>query len=815
MRVELDGEDVTALATDVFTVEEVGLRRTAGIHLTHEEGVTLGADDLILADGSQVILADGTTLQLGGGDPDNFQRLVISHPDRTFRDAALELSPWLYWPLDDGAGLLEADDISGFGRRGTWSTVAGALIRRHSQAEQAGVPYGAAPRLEAGADPGVTGPPSTGLGEAVTVSVFVEIDTAAPGGARIVSSRPGATGMSLSRTWVAAGRQRITWYVNGDSVTAEIAAGGWVWLVATRSAARLELWVDGARVASGAATSPPGRVDAAAAAVDLGRNGTLDAEVDELAIWDRELTAAEIAGLAATVPTSAQRAAALVGGWRAFGGEVYGKRPTPDKSATIFDLPAVGGSMRIDRSDLLAAFATANNAPAGEIARQALELIRWKGTTYGCDLDTLIGRIVSRGGSAAGFLDRVKRAAEAIWWPDAFDDVHLDRLNATRHVDVVLTEELVAEWDPEDLMEHYRTRTVARGAGVSGGFTDEEFTGDGLTTSWKLEQQSRSVTALIVAGVHTPIGSGSDWQISPEGFVLSTSGAAPAVGVRIKIEYEIETPLVAIAEDTARIREHGEIVRTVEDNTIDTAEGVQELARVEQATHGQIGLEVTAVLHPRERPLFVGVGISPLVRMRRIDQRMVVQRLETKWVSAGRLVVQTVTLRSHDILSPFEYLRDQTGIELPSPAPQPQQPPTAVISTIGQRLPQPLGGAFGYTYNGAAWLEVDGYVEVTLNWALFAEVALSVAFMGQLHDDRPAGVGARTGRVRLRDITRDVTLGQEVTVSGSGPRPYRIEGVVGPAAGGISRLRLQRRIVDVQEIEVWGGELDVSTVEAT
>ena len=263
-------------------------------------------------------------------------------------------------------------------------------------------------------------------------------------------------------------------------------------------------------------------------------------------------------------------------------------------------MPCVGRSMRIDRSELIGAFATPINAPAGDVAREALRRINWKGTTYGCDLDTLIGRIVARGGSGADFLDRLRRLAEAIWWPDGWDDVHLDRAGATRHLDVTLTEDMISSWNPTDIMEHHRTRTVARGAGISGGFKTDDIVGDGITTKWETVEQVRTPIALYIDGVETPVGGGSPWSVVDSGFALETTGAPLAVGVKGEFEYEIQAPLVAVAEDAVQIDGRaGVIVRTIEDETIDTAEGIQQLARVEQAAHGQPGIQVEAELHPR------------------------------------------------------------------------------------------------------------------------------------------------------------------------------------------------------------------------
>ena len=474
----------------------------------------------------------------------------------------------------------------------------------------------------------------------------------------------------------------------------------------------------------------------------------------------------------------------------------------------MFTLPCVGGSFRIDRSELIGAFATPARAPAGDVARDALQRIEWRGTTYGCDLDTLVGRIVSRGGSGADFLDRLKRQAEAIWWPDAMEDVHLDRAGTTRHLDVTLTEDMVSDWQPRTFLEHFRTRTVARGAGISGGFTTDDLVSDGVTVEWQTTEQVRKVIALYVDGIETDTGSGSAWTIENDGFILRTTAppGTPGDPVAVKLEYEIESPLVATIQDDAQVARYGVITRTVEDDTVDTAEGIQELARLTQLENGQIPLEVVAHIHPRERPLFVGVGGSPLVELRGISQRMVVQRLVSEWVQAGTLVLQVVTLRSHDLTSGLDYYRQASRVRYPSPSPDPVVPDPHVISSVGQRLPQPLGGDYTTYEASTGWVDVPGFVEVPINWAHFVDVDLACSFMAQLYRD--GSIGARTGRVRLRDITRSVTLGQERTVLGSGPQLYSIGGIVGPAGGGISRVRLQHRQVDAQ-VATWGGEIDV------
>ena len=214
VRLELNGQDITVIARNVRTEEEIGQRRTAEFDLTYEDGVVFdqsSADDFLLANSAPFLLADGGHFKLasGGGDPENYMPVVISHPDRTFRDVALSIQPWLYWPLDEGRGLATADDItlpertqedpSAANRDGTWSTTPGAVILRRLEAERAAVPYGAAPRFEAGAAPGITGPATSGLGIEVAVSLFVRIDVGATGSSSVLTARSGGNGMDIVR----------------------------------------------------------------------------------------------------------------------------------------------------------------------------------------------------------------------------------------------------------------------------------------------------------------------------------------------------------------------------------------------------------------------------------------------------------------------------------------------------------------------------------------------------------------------------------------------------------------------------------------
>ena len=84
LRVEIDGQDVSpsTQGSPRSVDQEVGQRSTARV---------------------QIALVEGAELP-GGGVPADFDRVRIEHPGQPYRSVALDLSPWLYWPLDDGPG---------------------------------------------------------------------------------------------------------------------------------------------------------------------------------------------------------------------------------------------------------------------------------------------------------------------------------------------------------------------------------------------------------------------------------------------------------------------------------------------------------------------------------------------------------------------------------------------------------------------------------------------------------------------------------------------------------------------------------------
>lgn len=754
LRVRIDGADVPdgqILVPGVRVIDEVGQRLRAEVQLD---------------------IPDGNL----GGEPRELESLTVDH-GQPYREAVLDLAPAVYWPLDDGGPLTDPfalGDIGVTGADGSLSPVAGLTVTpRVVEIENAAVPYGAAIGFEA------------------------------PALRTVVVAGPSLAGNCLIAFW--AWRDDLV-RVGVSGARATITSGdGWQHVMVGRSGGTREIWVDGVSVGTLGTSGTGGPID-----IQVRGN----ARLDELAAWSWDPADAAAYQAAVAGVLAAYRDARS--GWRAFGGVCYGVGEagrTPDWRR--IKVPGAGYTIRLDRSDLVAAFASPIQAQAGAVARQALAQVTpaWTGTSYGCDLNTLVERITSRGGPGFDFLKRLSDRAGAVIWGDSWEDVHLDQRLAHRRLTAADGYEL-ADDDFEqgtlkvrDLVDEWRTVTVARGGGIPGGDITDTFEGDGSTTKWALTEIFDHLIEFTVDGADTDInGSGDDWQIVDDGFSLETTGSPPGAGVIVKLRYVIQAPLVAVARDSAAVALYGEIVRAVEDRTIDTAPAVEELAVQTQSAHGQVGIEVTGTLLPRAVPFLVAPGCSIQVAVRGHAGEMFVQKLVTRWRSAGEEVVQELTLRAHDLSSRADRWRP-AGPVVEAPDAAPVVAPVIDVGLAGARLPQPLGGDYQNFGTSTAWESIPGHVDVTLEWDRYDMVDLVVSFMAELYRD--GGVTTQTGRVRLWDVTNGVTLGAEAVVSGTGLRPHRIPNIVGPAAGGRSIIRLQRRMVDA-EIAVWGAELDVA-----
>ena len=385
---------------------------------------------------------------------------------------------------------------------------------------------------------------------------------------------------------------------------------------------------------------------------------------------------------------------------------------------------------------------------AGVLAREMLSQIDppWEGTTYGADLGTLVNRIVARGGPGSVGIDLLARLAEAIDVVDAWEDFALVRAGTTHLLDDTLTEDdFVRGWTPRWIVEHFRTRTIARGGGISGGVTFFEFTGDGSTDSWALPYPVREVISLTVDGVLQTFGTGSgEWEIVDK--IELRAPAAPANGEAGKLEFDIEAPLIAIAEDAVTAAAiGGHIVRSVEDSSIDSLETLEELARTTQARHGAMGFEIAGDLIPLKRPRFLGVGGSPRVEVRGYTGRMTIQRLRSTWLGGGEYVQQHVTLRVNDLAAGLDYQRRRQILALPTLPERPVLPLPHAGITVGQKLPHTLGGVWNelpqLDYMGAD----RGHVEYTIDWNIYDGFVLAISFMADARRRHPA---RRSGRRR-------------------------------------------------------------------
>ena len=789
MYVEIDGIDVTSGGGGVpragVTVStEVGQRSSGTIRLVYPPGRVFRINDSVLQlpSGQALLLPDGSALDIGGGAqedvPPFWADVVVDHPERCYRASVADSDPWLCWRLDDG-GTTRARDASGNGRHGTYS--ASGLGLRALEPPDTRVPYGASLRVDAGS---VTGPSVADLAAPYTVLFLLRIDAGADGVSEVFRVGPAV----MRRSRISSSVQRLAWSVGVASVQQDVMPGEWLHVAAVREAGAIRLSVEGADERIAAAATWATSQHAGQTCSIHGSGTDLESDIDEVAILPVALTAAEIADLRGRVDHD-----------RVFGGLAY--EPADDEDpggGRVVTVKAVGYWALLDHLHVEGIWASATDQPVNEVIRDILTAAEYPHSADGVDKTNPIGRVVGRAAAASDLVRKAMDRSATLAWGDSWGDVHLDNAGELRRLPVVLDRTNTApKWKRKTLATRWRTRTIVVGAGVPGALIADEFTGDGAQTTFDLSQQVREIRDFQIDGVSVAAGElASGWLLGPEKFTL-VSATAPVSGTRIRIDYVSESPLVAVASDPEGVRTYGRIERKVEDTSLDTAAAVQERATTDQTAHGRPGLEIAARVKPARRPLFHGVGGAPIFRFGSVDQRMLVERVQTSWLAAGRYVAQKVTLRANDYTSDLQAFTDRRGNVLPPAVSVPPAPPVVDIAVEGLALPVNMGGDYEAYIADSSWVRVPGAVLPILDGRILSEIDLTCTFMASVD-----GTGNQAGRFRIWDRTRNVRIGDEQPVTGQGETLYQLRDL--RLAPQLSQLEPQIRRVDAAAMRCWG-----------
>ena len=259
--VELTGRpgEPRVLQGSVSIAAEASERPTCSMRTYWPAGSTLAAgNDFILADDDYFSLASDEPFLLDGASvrrPQSFDELTIDYPDLPYRPYAAELTSCLgYWPLDEAAST-QAVDITAANRRLDYGG-SGVDFRDFDGASEAAVPYGGAPRFENTTGAGLTSAavlPAVGV--TFTLAGFARLSSAG-GGSRYVW-RAGANSRSLRMMHtVGATTASLELRLDGQTISSSgVSVDEWHHLAIVRTAAAVELWVDGVRVGSSAPTT--------------------------------------------------------------------------------------------------------------------------------------------------------------------------------------------------------------------------------------------------------------------------------------------------------------------------------------------------------------------------------------------------------------------------------------------------------------------------------------------------------------------------------------------------------------------------------
>ena len=808
MRVEIDGLDVSDRIIGGTRISaEIGQRSLSDIVLQYPPNVPFrhGDGSFCLPAGETLLLADGNELHIAseGFDIPPFRtEVTIDHPDYPYRAHVMDLEPWLYWRLDEGAAAVARDSTSN-NRSGQYAST--GILQRHAEPPNTAVPYGAAPRFETGA---IVGPELTPLRD-FTIMFWMRISADATGvGVILDIGDSGNVRCRCARERQNTGRHWLNWALLGTSINAGLLvdADTWMHVALHRRNSRVVVSVNGVPVVSSSSRAVTPR-ETAGRELRIGSSNS-HVDIDELSVHHGALTDEQVSDAASRRLY-----------WRAFGGFVYAPRDVADGGGgRQIRLRTVGFNSLMDRLHVEGVFASASDQPAGDVLRSALESGQWPYSSDGCDLNAAIGRVVARQKSLADVARDIGQRAVALPWVDNWGDVHLDTATEVRRLPVDITDHrdgreatIAVGWTRETIPTRWRTRTIVVGAAIAGGLVVEPTrVADGTRRKWDLLQQVSEIVSFTVNGQSTPVGesAGDPWYLGAEKYTLNAA-TAPVSGTVLELSYIGTSPLVASAEDQIGLDAYGRFERLIEDDSLDTIEAVQERATSEQTAHGRPGLEIRATLRPRELPLLTDAGGAPRVLLGgSIDQRMLIERLETRWLPGGENVVQSVTLRAHDYSSDLEYWSRERRLTQPPQIVQPIVPPAVNVAIEGLSLPVELGGSYNDFRGGEDWVDVLGAIRPILDGHLLGDVRLVLSFMASVYD----WSSPQQGRVRLWDYTRDTRLGDEMTVAGVGLFLQQTGLILPPQR---VQVGLQQKMTAAGgEMSVWGGKLSAGVLSS-
>ena len=461
--------------------------------------------------------------------PKDFDEVTIDYPGLPYRAWAERHAALVaYWRLDEAAVTLAVDS------KGTTPLTYGGgndLQYRAYRQETSAVPYGGAPEWTHTSGNGLSGTLPSTVDPTFTIAGFVRLKAGATGNRYLWRADSNARSLRLN------GDGSLQLRLDGQNLN--VAAGTitddtWHHVAITRTSSRLDIFVDGGRVAfdtsTGTATTLDGRAWQMARAIS---NAAVDLALDEWGIWSEAL---DVAALYARRTYH-----------RAFGGYVYGVVDGTDLGAAdqhVLSLSLAGYGLRLDHSYVRQIYASASGSTIREIVQDVLERAGLDDvfTSHGVELDDTITRAVYPVQSVMTILRSLADLHGAIVTVDEWLELDMVRRTNIENSPLVLNggrsgnvRSIGRSTEPR----YFANRAVVVGRGERG-IVEDERTGDGVTRRFDASQPIGDILSITEDGVEQTFdGSNPRWEVDTDQqrFELATGETATPSGDTIKFGY--------------------------------------------------------------------------------------------------------------------------------------------------------------------------------------------------------------------------------------------------------------------------------------
>ena len=499
---------------------------------------------------------------------------------------------------------------------------------------------------------------------------------------------------------------------------------------------------------------------------------TITRKLGTRALCDFEMAVTDYA----EIPIENQAVVVSYAGVRLFSGAIYEPDVVDEAEYYRVKVSAEGRAARLEDVIVEDFVRPASGSSGDELMQQLFDdWLAGEGLTLDTDLtDTISAPAPWDYIPVAEAATLITDAAHGIWCVTVNDVLMVRSRQALPDSGLTITADMIDGPITRSIdRQNLRTKQTVLGGPHQHGQRREDFQGDGSRREFPLEYRFDRVIEVAVNGATVTVGTGEAWSIDAGRSVLvQDSGETPLLSSDdVSVLYNYNLPVIVTRTNATAAATFGTIHRVEHDPSIDDLPAAEHRTETQLDRHDFPTVRLSFKTSPGAVPTTVSEGQGVKLDYPRFNiNDSVSWLLDEIGISeeVPGLVTYHFTLLRRDHEPTFEAYWNQIGrVPIPSKLTAPVAPGTAdldptILALEGVRLPRQLGGDYRATITSDAWAPIPGYSVVRLNgdrlpsnlveWLATIEV-----------------VGSVSMRLRLYDVTNDVTRGGEVIVGSSDP----------------------------------------------